>query len=92
MKISRMMVVASASALVLGLAGCWGDNSDDTVVVAPPGATPSKELPDSAGLSAAVFVSYLLTLRASDELSEPLTLKDGFTVPPDDSAEPTPLV
>jgi hypothetical protein len=92
MKTTRLLLAAGASALVLTLAGCRGDDEDDTVAVTPPGATPSKEVPDSAGLSAAAFVSFILTLAASDESSEPLTIKDAFAVPPEDSVEPTPLV
>ena len=92
MKIARIIVAASASALVLSLTGCWDDDNADTVAVAPPGITPSTEVPDSAGVSAAAFVSYILSLAAGDESSEPLTIKDAFAVPPDDSAEPTPLV
>ena len=92
MKATRLLLAAGASALVLTLAGCWDDDNDDTVAVTPPGTTPSKEVPDSAGVSAAAFVSYILTLGASDESSEPLTIKDAFAVPPEDSADPTPLV
>jgi len=53
--------------------------------------TPSAEAPDSAGVSAASFVSFILGLSTSDETSEPLIIKDTFAVPPGDSAEPTPL-
>lgn len=53
--------------------------------------TARTEVPDSAGLSTAAFVSFILGLSASDESSEPLTLKDSFAVPAEESAEPTPL-
>ena len=66
-------LVALAAALTLS--GCWGDNEDDL----PPVAT--TEVPDSAGISTAAFVSYLLTLGAGDESSEPLTLKETFAAP-----------
>ncbi len=88
MKITRMFVAAGASALVLSLAGCWDDDNDDAVVVAPP----STEVPDSAGAGAAAFVSFILSLATGDESSEPLTIRDSFAVPPEDSAEPIPLV
>ncbi len=89
MKINRMLLAAGGSALVLTLAGCWADdNNNDVVAVTPP----STAVPDSAGASAAAFVSYILTLGASDESSEPLTLTGTFAVPAEDSAEPTPLV
>ena len=91
MKMTSMIVAAGASAVVLSLTGCWDDDNGDTVVVAPPGVTPSTEVPDSAGVSAAAFVSFILGLAAGDESSEPLTIKDGFAVPPEDTAEPIPL-
>jgi len=78
--------VAVGLVAVLVLAGC-GSDDDDPVV-----ATPITEVPDSAGVSGASLVSFILGLSASDESSEPLTIKDTFAVPPDDSAEPTPLV
>ena len=92
MKTTRMLVAASASALLLTLAGCWDDDDNTVAVVEPPIVKPSTEVPDSAGVSAAAFVSYILSLGANDESSEPLTIKDAFAVPPDDSSEPTPLV
>lgn len=87
MKTTRTLLALGASALVLSLAGCWGDNDDDPVAEAPPNAA----VPASAGVSAAAFISFLMTLSASDESSEPLTLTDTFAVPPENSAEPIPL-
>lgn len=86
MKITRLLVAAGAAAVALSLAGCWGGDGADTPT---PAVT---EVPDSAGVSAAAFVSYILLLNASDESTEPLTIKDSFAVPPEDNAEPTPLV
>ena len=86
MKITRTIIVAAGTALVLTLSGCWDDDDDQVV---PPAAI--TEVPDSAGVSAAAFISYLLSLGASDESTEPLTLRDVFAVPADDSSEPTPL-
>lgn len=85
MKTQRKLLTAAALAAVLTLSGCWGDNEDDL----PPVAT--TEVPDNAGISTAAFVSYLLTLGASDESSEPLTLKETFAVPANENDEPTPL-
>lgn len=85
MKTQRTLLTAAALAAALTLSGCWGDNEDDL----PPVAT--TEVPDSAGTSTAAFVSYLLTLGASDESSEPLTLKETFAVPANENDEPTPL-
>ena len=85
MKIQRKFLTATAIASVLTLAGCWGDDDDDN------GAPVVSEVPASAGVSSATFVSYLLSLAGNDETSEPLTITDTFAVPADESAEPTPL-
>ena len=85
MKTSHKWLAVPGLVLVLGLSGCW--DSDDE-----PGPTPaSTEVPDSAGVSVAAFIGYLLSLSGSDESSEPLTIKDTLAVPADESAEPTPL-
>ena len=90
MKTHRHLLAASGLIAVLGLAGCWGDSDDAVAPPAPPVAI--TEVPDSAGVSTAALVSFILGLGASDEASEPLTIKDSFAVPADDSTEPTPLV
>ena len=86
MKLQRKLFTAGAVAAVLTLAGCWGDDDDD--VTAP---VVSTEVPASAGIGSAAFVSYLLSLAGNDESSEPLTITDTFAVPADESAEPAPL-
>ena len=80
--------VATAFAITLALSGCSDDDDDDLVTAPPPAST---EVPDSAGASTASIFSYLMSLSASDDSSEPLTLKDSFAVPPDEVSEPTPL-
>ena len=86
MKIHRKLLTATGLAVVMALAGCWGDDDNDS------GSLPaSTEVPDSAGISTASFVTFLLGLSASDESSEPLTISDSFTVPADETSEPTPL-
>jgi hypothetical protein len=87
MKNHRKLLAATGLIVALGLAGCWGDdNNNDSL---PPGS--SNEVPDSAGASTAAFVSFILGLDANDESSEPLTIRDTFAVPADETAEPTPL-
>jgi hypothetical protein len=82
------LLAATSLVAVLGLAGCWDDNNSSADPVPP---TASTEVPDSAGISTASIVSFILGLSGSDESSEPLTIKDTFAVPADESAEPTPL-
>ena len=89
MKNQRKLLAAAGLMAALGLAGCW-HNDDDPAPPVPPVAI--TEVPDSAGVSTAALVSFILGLSASEESSEPLTIKDTFAVPPDDSAEPTPLI
>ena len=83
----RKLLAAGGLMAALALAGCWDDNNNSDTV--PPVA--STEVPDSAGVSTASFVAFILGLSASDESSEPLTLKDTFAVPADETGEPTPL-
>ena len=59
MTITRTIIAAAAAALALTLGGCWDDDED---VVAPAAIA---EVPDSAGVSSAAFISYLLTLGAA---------------------------
>ena len=82
----RLWALSSLVA-ALALAGCWDGDDDDPVSAPTPPA--STEVPDSAGASTAAFFSYLLSLSSSDESSQPLTLKDSFAVPAEETAEPT---
>lgn len=91
MKIQRKLLMAAALAAVLPLSGCWDDDNEDNPPVPTVPPVVITEVPDSAGISTASFVSFILSLDANDESSEPLTLTPAFAVPPDDSAEPTPL-
>ena len=91
MKNHRNLLAAASLMAALGLAGCW-HNDDDPVPPAPPvPPVVITEVPDSAGVSTAALVSFILGLSGSEESSEPLTIKDTFAVPADDGAEPTPL-
>jgi len=87
MNIQRKLLTAGAMAAALALAGCFGDDDDDTVTP-PVGST---EVPASAGVSTASFISFLMGLSATDETSEPLSIPDTFAVPADETSEPTPL-
>ena len=94
MKLQRKMLAATAAATALALAGCWNDDSDAAPTPAPTPTPPPvvvTEVPDSAGVSAATFVAFILGLGGSDESSEPLTIKDTFAVPADETNEPTTL-
>ena len=71
--------------VALGLAGCGGSNNDSSA------GNNGTSVPDSAGASAAAFVSYLSTLSATDETSEPLIINDGLAVPPDEQSDPQTL-
>jgi hypothetical protein len=86
MKTHRKLLAAAGLIAALALAGCLGGGND-----APLPPTASTEVPDSAGVSTAAFVSFILSLSGSDETSAPLTIKDTFTVPADETAPPTPL-
>ena len=85
MKNQKKWLLVSGLAVALTLTGCFDGDDDDVV-------TPvSTEVPASAGVSGATFISFLLGLSGSDETSEPLTLMDTFAVPADEASEPTPL-
>ena len=88
MKLQRKMLAAAAVAAALALAGCW-DDDDNTDPTPPP--VPVAEVPDSAGVSTATFVAFILGLGGSDESSEPLIIKDTFAVPADETGEPATL-
>ena len=86
MRNNRKILAAIALASALVLAGCWDDDDEPAV------ALPSTEVPASAAVSTASFFSYLMSLAANDETSEPLTINDSFAVPNDEANEPTALI
>ena len=71
-----------ASGLAALLAGCFGGGGDDVA------ATVGKEMPASAAANSKAFISYLLPLSGSDEANDPLTIKDSFEVPADETGDP----
>lgn len=92
MKLQRKMLAATAAATALALAGCWNDDNDADPT--PPPAPPpvaAAAVPDSAGVSTATFVAFILGLGGSDESSEPLVIRETFAVPADETGEPTTL-
>ena len=73
-----------AAALVL-VAGCSNNSDDVNNTGTNPNPAVAGTVPDSAGASAASFITFLMALSSSDETSEPLQIKDSFAVPPDES-------
>ena len=63
-------------------------------VVVPPVVVPPVVItvPDSAGVSVASFITYLLSLASNDETSEPAVINDLFAVPADETSEPQVLI
>ena len=93
MKMQRKMLAAVAAATALALAGCWNDDNDTDPTPAPvPPPPAAAAVPDSAGVSTATFVAFILGLGGSDESSEPLVIRDTFAVPADETGEPTTLI
>ena len=99
MKLQRKMLVATVAATALAVAGCWNDDNDTDPTPAPvPAPVPAPPppaaaaVPDSAGVSTATFVAFILGLGGSDESSEPLVIRDTFAVPADETGEPTTLI
>ena len=82
---ARIALAVTAAAATISLGGCWG--GDDS----PTPDTPSTRVPDSAGASSSAFVSYLLSLPAGDETSEPKAIDAAFSVPADETSEPRSL-
>ncbi len=82
---TRQIGWAAALAATLLVGACGGDDDEPTPVVT------TLEVPDSAGANSAAFVGYIQALGANDEAGEPLSVKAGFAVPPDDDTEPSPL-
>ena len=74
---------ALASAALVLSAGAGGSSDDFSA---------ANTVPDSAGLSSASFVDFILSLNQNDESSEPLLIKDSFAVPPDETDQVLPIV
>lgn len=91
---SKLWLAGGLTAALLGLAGCSGGSSDDGNANGgggPQGASGPATVPDSAGSTVAAFMAYMIGLDPNDEKSEPLLMKDGFAVPPDEASDSQPL-
>ena len=88
MKTISKILLTTELITTLIFSGCGSNDDSGPVAATPP---PSTSVPESAGVSAAAFVAYLMTLNPNDETSEPLTLSDSFAVPADEANEPQSL-
>lgn len=86
---------ASALALVsmLALAGCSGgsDSGGTNSGSSNPGGSQiqaDNEVPESAGASSSAFVAFLKSMMIDEETSEPMTMREGWAVPADDTGDP----
>ena len=87
MKTARKLGAAAGVAMLLSVGACsWNDDNSNEPDPTPP-VLPAA-VPASAAVSTAAFVSYIVTLGASDQTSEPLLIVDPFAVPADESSEP----
>ena len=89
MKTTNMIWATVGLMTTLLLGGCGSNDDEDHVAGTP---APSTSVPDSAGVSADAFITFLMTLKSNDETSEPLTLGNNFAVPDEDAGDPQPLV
>ncbi len=80
MTTTRKIATAAALSLTLIVGGC-GDGGG----LAP---VDTAAVPDSAGVSVASFIDFILSLSADDETSDPLTISETFAVPEDEINEP----
>lgn len=82
----RKLLFATSLAAALTVVGCGGGNDGDD----EPAAV-TTTVPGSASASTASLLSFIMGLSDSDETTEPLSISDTFTVPPNESGEPTPM-
>ena len=86
MKTTTRIFLTMGLITTLLVGGCGSSNHDATTPAS------STSVPDSAGVSANAFITFLMSLNPNDETSEPLTLGNSFAVPDEDAGEPQPLV
>ena len=90
---SKLWLAGALAAALVGLAGCSGSSDDGNANGGggPQGASGPATVPDSAGSTVAAFMAYMIGMDPNDEKSEPLLMKDGFAVPPDEASDSQPL-
>jgi hypothetical protein len=95
MKPTKKLLALIGLTVALVASGCSSDNNSSNNNanngVTPPTVSESF-VPDSASVSNEAYISYLLSLNAADEASEPLSLKESFAVSADEVNDPQPLV
>ena len=90
---SKLWLAGGLAAALVGLAGCSGSSDDGNANGGggTQGASGPATVPDSAGSTVAAFMAYMIGMDPNDEKSEPLLMKDGFAVPPDEASDSQPL-
>ena len=90
---SKLWLAGGLTAALVGLAGCSGSSDDGNANGGggTQGASGPATVPDSAGSTVAAFMAYMIGMDPNDEKSEPLLMKDGFAVPPDEASDSQPL-
>ena len=86
MKKNKLFRFGGSVALVatlVAMSGCGGGGSGGFAAAPPP--APITAVPDSAGVSGASFVAFIMGLALGDETSEPLTFSAAFVDPPEDN-------
>lgn len=89
MKTPKTILMVAGLSMALVLAGCWGDDGDQSANGSNGSDTPGT-VPDSASVSVKSFIDFILALGQNDETSDPLVLRD-FSVPSDEMGDPQPL-
>ncbi|MBC7437424.1 MAG: hypothetical protein H7332_15325 [Bdellovibrionales bacterium] len=83
-KLKTLGLAAGLTAAALVLSACASGSSDNN--------SAANTVPDSAGVSSASFVAFILSLSQNDESSEPLVIRDNFAVPADETDNVSPIV
>lgn len=94
----RLLGAAIAGTVAIAAGGCGGSSDSSTGggsaevpgAPAPPPAVDQKVIPASAGASGPALVSYVKSLPADEDTTEPNTFAAGFTDPAEDGDEPGP--